>query len=227
MNEQREQMISSLMDGELGSAETEQLIHELSDDSASRHRLERYQLISDTIRKQLPDLLNHRLDLRIREAMVAEAPHTSNIKKFPEPVHTGWRVTGFALAASLAALAVIGVQWNVADPMLQPAPLASATVALSSPALMGMDPPLTAQAPLPVAVPDRGVQLVATGEALTATGQLTPPVAGQQAQWKVLTDINRPRLTEYLINHTEYSSIVPVRDGLMPQVRVVGYDPVE
>jgi hypothetical protein len=68
------------------------------------------------------------------------------------------------------------------------------------------------------------VQLVANGPAASRTGEVMQGITSDQAQWKVLRATNKPRLTEYLINHNEYSSAVPVRDGLMPQVRVVGYD---
>ncbi len=218
MNDHPEEMISIMLDSELDAAETEKVIRSLGSNPRYRYQLERYQLISDTIKHQLPDLLNHDLALRVTHAIADEQAHNINVRQLSEPLHSGWRVTGFALAASLAAMAVIGVQWYQPDSSLAPEQLASATAPVMAPATVefGTLPPiLTAD----------GVQRVSAGQsAVRSPDGLAQGVSGDAAQWKVLSAASRPRLTEYLINHNEYSSVVPVRDGLMPQVRVVGYD---
>ena len=68
------------------------------------------------------------------------------------------------------------------------------------------------------------IQLVAEGDVLSPANGAPLGVVGQDAQWKTDQLAVRSRLTEYLINHNEYASAVSVREGLLPQVRVVGYD---
>ncbi|KAF0193246.1 MAG: sigma-E factor negative regulatory protein RseA [Gammaproteobacteria bacterium] len=219
MNDHPEEMISIMLDSELDAAETEKVISALGSNPRYRYRLERYQLISDTIKHQLPDLLNHNLALRVTQAIADEQVHSTNVRQLSEPLHSGWRVTGFALAASLAAMAVIGVQWYQPDSSLTPEQLASATAPVMAPATVefGTLPSISTTAD--------SVQLVSAGQSVVRSPEVLAQVAsGDAAQWKVLRATSRPRLTEYLINHNEYSSIVPVRDGLMPQVRIVGYD---
>src|SRR3972149_3280327 len=104
MNGHREEIISVMLDGELDRAEAGKLVKEMGRNPEFRNRFERYQLISDTLKKQLPDLLNHNLAVRINEAIAGETPPNTNIRKFSEPLRSGWRITGFALAASLAAM---------------------------------------------------------------------------------------------------------------------------
>lgn len=217
MSDHREEMISILLDGELDAAETAKLLNEFGSNPQSRCRLERYQLISDTVRNQLPDLLNHNLSLRITQAIAREDVHSSNIKTLSEPLHSGWRVTGFALAASLAAMAVVGVQWYQPDTAFVPGQLASA------PGIVPASVPVEIVSSQPLAAAGDMVQLVANGQSTTPPGNAVSVVSGDPAHWKVLRSTSPPRLTEYLINHNEYSSPVPVRDGMMPQVRVVGY----
>lgn len=226
MNDPREEMISVMMDGELNRADTGTVIDELGRDGACRRRFERYQLISDTLRKQLPDLLKHDLTLRVNDAIARESAHNTNIRTFPEPLHSGWRISGFALAASLAAMAVIGVQWSAPDATFQPASLASSTPpsSLATVALPAADI-VNPESVAAVAGVERGVQLVSSGDPTAAAGESMPSSVDTPTQWKVLRAPHQPRLAEYLVNHNEYSSVVSVRDGLMPQVRVVGYDP--
>lgn len=208
-----DEMISRLMDGELDGPERERLIQELKTDTQSRHRLERYQLISDTIKQHLPDIYRHDLSQRVSRAVAAEESYQMVPRK--EPSQITWRVTGFALAASLAAVAVIGVQWSQPEQsLLGPQHQASAPA--------DMLPPGQAVSQRVAAGRMNDIRLVAEGETVAPAGRSAPVAgAGQVGADPVA---GRARLTEYLINHNEYASAISVREGLMPHVRVVGYD---
>ena len=125
MSKHPDEKISVLMDGELEGTERDRLIQELKMDSQTRCCLERYQLISDALKKHLPDMLGHDLFQRVTQAIAGEEPHRQISLKSSDTTHFTWRVTGFALAASLAALAVIGIQWTQPEQSLVSPQLAS------------------------------------------------------------------------------------------------------
>ena len=98
-----EETLSALMDGEASELEIRRAIREVSDHSVHRDTWRRYQLASAAMKRDLP---RHIPDLssRISAAIDQESSLSSPVTRFVQPLG---RV---AIAASVAVLAVVGVQ---------------------------------------------------------------------------------------------------------------------
>ncbi|MFO1422567.1 MAG: sigma-E factor negative regulatory protein [Candidatus Competibacteraceae bacterium] len=122
--------LSAMVDGEVAASEIDWVLRRLSRDSDARDRWERYHLISDMIQDHAPVVLDIDFAARIRAAIEAEP--------LPQPVARplpAWYkpVTGFALAASVALMALYGLKLNQTDTLPPTAPFAAAPI-LSTPA---------------------------------------------------------------------------------------------
>jgi len=114
------EQLSSFVDGELDSEDTKQFLDQLCNDKDLKQSWERYHVISDSIRSRLPDALHTRFSESVMSAIESEPtilaptpePVTSSTQSTPQNVQTSVfkRVSGFAIAASVATIAVIGVQ---------------------------------------------------------------------------------------------------------------------
>jgi len=110
-----EEHLSALLDGEAGAFEERRLLDELESDEGLRDKLSSYALIGETMRSGQPSLvagsdflagIHDKIELEdeYHEVQLEEAKNDSNSKSWLRPVG------GFALAASVAAIAVIGFQ---------------------------------------------------------------------------------------------------------------------
>ncbi len=153
-------------------------MHRLAKDTELREYWQRYHLIGDAIKNNLPAAVNMDFAGCVRRAIDAdplplpELP-TANIRS-----GFGWHkpVTGFALAASIAGVVVLGLRLSeTGDTSLASSQQAAVT-------------PVTNRAEDP------------SSEALQS------------------------RLNTYLVNHNEYASMNSVQ-GVVPYVRIVGYEP--
>lgn len=58
----------------------------------------------------------------------------------------------------------------------------------------------------------------------------TPPVVSyskvQGGQWDVEQPAVASKLNDYLLNHDQFSSVAPMRSGMLPQARLAGFDGV-
>jgi sigma-E factor negative regulatory protein RseA len=111
MASQREEQVSALVDGEASGGEINGAISALLSDAALRERWSRYHLISDALRNNLPDLPCHTMADRVREALEDEptilAPRRRRVH-MPGFVR---QAAGLAVAASVTAAAILGVQY--------------------------------------------------------------------------------------------------------------------
>jgi len=111
MTNQFDERISSLLDGELDEQERHQTLTALEKNPELRNRWERYHLASDAIRHNLPAGIDTGFSARVMQALEAEptvlAPPP--VKAVP-PTPITKRLAGVAVAASVAAVAVLGVQ---------------------------------------------------------------------------------------------------------------------
>ncbi|NOZ54246.1 MAG: sigma-E factor negative regulatory protein [Gammaproteobacteria bacterium] len=128
MTIEKYEQLSSFMDGELDKAGTKQLLEHLCNDQDLKQRWERYHVISDSMRNRLPDSM-YKKSARFSDTVMSTieseptilAPTSS--KKFTQPnaqnafaqgsfVQSALfkRISGVAIAASVATIAVIGVQ---------------------------------------------------------------------------------------------------------------------
>lgn len=110
MTEKVKEQISALVDGELPESERALLVRRLATDQELRGTWERYHLIRDALRHELPDDVDGDMANRIMAAVEAEPPLSPQ-----GGVSAGMRraikpLAGLAIAASVAALAIIGLQ---------------------------------------------------------------------------------------------------------------------
>jgi len=110
------EQLSSFVDGELDKEDANQLLDHLCNDQDLKQSWERYHVISDSMRSRLPDALHTRFSASVMSAIESEptilAPTPSSTQSTPSNVQTSVfkRMSGFAIAASVATIAVIGVQ---------------------------------------------------------------------------------------------------------------------
>lgn len=119
MTDVRDERLSALLDGELDNDEARAAWQELHQDSDHQQRWTRYELIGDTLRNNLPEQLPLNLAARISDALEDEppllAPTGEDVLQAAPPkkrlTARIWQpVAGLAVAASVAVVAVIGLQ---------------------------------------------------------------------------------------------------------------------
>lgn len=112
MTNQFDERISSLLDGELDEQERQQTLTALEKNAELRNRWERYHLASDAIRRNLPAGIDTGFAARVMQALETE-PTVLAPPPVKAPQHqTSFtkRLAGVAVAASVATIAVLGVQ---------------------------------------------------------------------------------------------------------------------
>ena len=112
MNDKQREQLSAFMDGEAESHECDDLVKTLCRHDAEDERgcWERYHLIGDALKKNLPDYLQHDLSARVSAALADEptilAPRRFNINwhRYSKPL------IGAAIAASVASVSIVGLR---------------------------------------------------------------------------------------------------------------------
>lgn len=106
MSDELREKLSALVDGELDDADSVHVLDRIAREPALKALWERYHLVSDVLRNHLPALTSVDLVDKVRQAVQDEPvsirprrrPHRAILKQ----------VAGFALAASVAVVAVLG-----------------------------------------------------------------------------------------------------------------------
>lgn len=204
MTEKYAEKISMLMDDELPDHETANLIEGIEHDEWLKQCWERYHLIGDALKNNLPDMVHQDLAGRVSQALNAEQVHNlSPIKRRRSAPGFMKPAVGLALAASLAAVAVMVVPWRSG--------------------------PVTPQAGQPQAslsLPVQGDDL-AVGSRMVSdrmAPQQPPAVATVPAATVAAHEIKvEPVLYDYLLDHNEYTDAASVQSTMLPYVRIVGY----
>jgi len=207
MADNLDEKVSALVDGELPHDEVDQLVMALKQDKDHQTSWRHYHLISDALKNNLPDKLPEDFVSRVSLALESEPHHVSPPHRVVKQPAFHRPTLGFALAASVAAAAFLGLGWNnLSEIGTNQGPAMVADVA--SNAVPGTVPSALVSAPV------NGVPVVSYTK-----------VHGKQ--W----DVERPdvisKLNNYLLNHDQYSFAAGVRSGVLPQVRIVGYERVE
>lgn len=117
MTIKNQETLSSLVDGQVSGQTLSQVIEQLTSDETARADFLRYQQASDLMRGYTRAIQTSPLDFtsRVSAAIVEEPAHrapsrTARILEMPQQF---WKqATGFALAASVGALVVVGVMDN-------------------------------------------------------------------------------------------------------------------
>lgn len=205
MTKQIDEQISAFVDGEVHESEHSAIIQQLCRDDESLSRWQNYHLISDTLRNNLPPAADNQFALSVMKALEAEptvfAPaairHKSSVKQ---------KIAGAAIAASVAAVAVIGVQTvnqpKETAPSLAEMPstdqyvrmeqLANSSTIKSTPQALASKPNIPA---------------------MKASASDNAPQATQIYQY-------HPHLNKYVLNHNQYAFGSRVQ-GVMPYARIV------
>lgn len=215
MNEQRENL-SSLLDDYRANESDSALLDEALKDINQRYTLSRYQLIGDVIRNDAPQAI--KLDfaaevmaqIEQEPALNVSAQNTRQTKrKAADQPSWFWSVlfkpiAGVAVAATVAFVAVSSVQLQMKDADSSPDQLAQNSEANAKVEQLASIPALGAQ-----------VQVSVNGQRKTQhqNGMNWKIRRGEPAFQK--------KLNTYLINHNEFSKSM---QGIIPQVRVVGFD---
>lgn len=165
MSDHQLELLSALKDGELKEQDFAKLAPQLYSDSALRQRWDRYHLIGQAMRNNLPAVLQHDLASRVSAALQNEptilSPESPAIP--PKVVHDR-SFTGYAVAASVAVVGFLTVGL-VAERLLPGSEIVASAPPTLSPVAAG--PNLAASAanlgPTPVVAPmsheERAAQL--------------------------------------------------------------------
>jgi sigma-E factor negative regulatory protein RseA len=122
MSEQIREQVSAFLDGELPGSETELLLKRLTRDPELRQSFGRYALIGETLRGGSSASLSLTFASRVNRAIDGElaAPPQPAARARP---FRWWRpITGTAVAAGVAAVAVVALQQRAVAPGLPAAP---------------------------------------------------------------------------------------------------------
>ncbi len=124
-DEHMKEKLSALVDNELDELEERRVFTALQGDTSLRHTWERYHLVRAALRQDLEIIVPHDTAERVTMRLDAEPSRTASFKR-----QTITRFIGtFAIAASVAAIAIAGVQW-----IHQPASSPQQQVAANKPA---------------------------------------------------------------------------------------------
>jgi len=207
--------LSSFIDGELSREHCETLISSICKDEDMKSCLARYQIISDSMKNQLPDGIKKDFVHCVMSAIDSEptilAPSRSTPRKHVSSGNVIYipsfakKVAGFAIAASVATIAIVGVQNQNQDPGSQVVamPENSEFVRLQNQASM------TASTD-PVIIPK------STSGYSTASSPITRNSIPQLKP----THKFDPVLQQYIVNHAQYASGSGVND-IFSHARIV------
>jgi sigma-E factor negative regulatory protein RseA len=111
MNDHITEQVSVLVDGEVHDTSLQPLVVRLEVDRELQRCWERYHLISDALKNQLPDAVDRQFAQRVMAALEGESNVKVRFMVWRSAMPGFKEAGGLALAASLAAMAVVGVQW--------------------------------------------------------------------------------------------------------------------
>ena len=192
--------ISALMDGELNEREMHDVVRCLRENKEHQECWQNYHLIGDALRKNLPSEMDSQLLSRITQSIASEPSYSASLAEFPSKQTNSVSnkqfkakpIAGFALAASVAAVAYVGVGMLSMEEELSGASRLAAT----SPVV-----PPTTVAPMVVADQFRAQP--------TTTS------------WDVAQPAVESKLNGYLSNHQAAVGAVGMNGRIMPYAGIV------
>ena len=210
MTKQIDEQISAFMDGELHESGHGAIIQQICRDEQSLLRWQRFHLISDALKNNLPPAVDHQFAQSVMSALQNEptvfAPaamkhHRTTVKQ---------KIAGAAIAASVAAVAVIGVQTmnqtKEAAPSLAEMPSTDQYVRMEQLANVSSN---KTTPPAYVTTPN----VPAMKASATTGGTVSEPQVTQIYQY-------HPQLNKYLLNHNQHTLGSRIQ-GAMPYARIV------
>ncbi len=209
------EQLSSLVDGEFDEAmDVEQHLDHLIEDREARHRWERYHLIGDALKRNLPPIIDNQLASRVMAELENEptvlAP--SRTKLF-----LGKQMAGLAVAASVATVAVLGVQFMYKEDGLVPSPQIAQT---NTSIIQGSKLPANKQ------LLRRDIQTVT--QTMNPVNPRAQPLSQPLAQQRSTQNLNQyhPNINKYILNHNQRAARGVVQ-GVAPYARIITYPDME
>ncbi len=135
MNEQKREQLSALVDDEL-TQEASSVIESLLEDNDAKQTWTRYHLIGDSLRGHLPGHIED-ISGNVSQALASEPTILAPAKKSTSRASSNLMkpVMGFAIAASVAAVAIFNVQQAKQLPETGQPVIAQSSIATSQPSL--------------------------------------------------------------------------------------------
>jgi sigma-E factor negative regulatory protein RseA len=127
----QDELLSALVDGELQGDEFEQALQIITTNEQARTQLQRYQFASDVLQGYVSETPHVDLTSRISAALTDEPVFTQTTttnkkaRVIPFPKQFWKQATGLAIAASVGALAVVGVMTQPQNQLVPVTPLAA------------------------------------------------------------------------------------------------------
>ena len=213
MSVNKKEHVSALVDDEVGLFESRRLVDEVLGNDAERARWARYHLIGEAMRGGLSKVVDSGFADRVKREIESEpALHVDHPVDFSR-VHSRWMrpVAGFAMAASVAVVSVLALQ-----SMMGPGQPGGTEGLVEAPVPISEDLQVVMEAtPSGIESPTPAVAL--ESPAAAPLPNVTVPEPLPPSAPSAPTD---PRLTSYIVNHSEHAAA----QGMMPRVRIVGYD---
>lgn len=213
-----DERISALVDGETAEHEQSLAMDGLLTNDENRKTWGRYHLIGDTLKGNLPSGVDHEFSSRVMAALEDEptvlAPSTARAS-------WGQRAAGLAVAASVAAVAVLGVQHMYQQDAQAPAQqIAQQVTPEQNPSLMAKkNAQRVGQANMQAAAQSSDQPMVqAASQQIQQSGIAINSASGSPS--KNLRKFH-PRLNKYLVNHNQQAA--QAVQGMVPYARIVAY----
>lgn len=225
MNELLNERLSQLMDDETEDTDG-RIIDELLHNQAARDTWWRYHLVSDVLKHEEPLLAHRDLARRISAAMETE-PAILVPKSFLQRRNWVKPLAGLAVAASVAVVAIIGLEHKGGEIPGNPA-LNQQTVAQTAGPVTAAPRTMTQSARR---VPEPAEQVIQelSPVATPIVRQFQPPT--RLASIETREDRTGPgmspeysRMNSYLLNYNEYRTKETRMQGMLPYVRIIAHE---
>ncbi len=233
MMERNADKVSLLVDGELDECDMSCVVQAMKTDDLAGERWRNYHLIRDTMQGSLPGHLPRDLAGRVALALEHEPIHfnprhkPSTAASIRTPSHRTRATLGFALAASLSAIAVFGVgvmelnsgSHNPSGPVIASARTVAAAQDPATDMAVAQTPPAVQMAAAPAV---RAKQSTVTVLAAARPAEQAP---ARRSSVAVREDVSvaTTDLYDYLVNSHRYAPGAADTQAMLSYVQLVGY----
>jgi len=221
------ELVSAFADGELNQHDGKELIQKLKQDAELSRCWQQFHLIGDTIRNNTSVHLNSSFSDRMTLALENEPVHFPSRRNTTSPDSSPKRytaVTGFAMAASVSAIAIVGLlqvsNQSEFQPQVVPVEVAYMTdVQADHQAVSQAEPMMNIQLAQvqPASASDDHLY-----EGALAHASFDVVDTGASALAVASTGDVESDIYEYLVNYGQYAVAAPL-DGVVPNVSVASY----
>lgn len=230
MMEKKADKVSLLIDDELDECDMSCVIRAMKEDETAGERWRNYHLIRDALQRNLPRHLPRDLAKCVTLALEHEPVHFNPHRRHspaPTPLRTSSRTRatlGFALAASLSAIAVFGV--GVMELNGTPPPSTAMTVAAVAPALPQQAATFAVAPQSTAAVQPVSASVSVKPQVVTVLAAAKPVEQAAPRRSTVAVNDVSPAATDlydYLVNSHRYAPGAADTQAMLSYVQLVGY----